>query len=147
MYRFRTVCTFVSLLALTLVGEWRAHADYSNTVMSLNPAGYWPLNETSPTPQAEVATNLGSLGALANAYYLGASNNAVNHTIAGALTDGDQAAMFVSGASSCLAIPRTTLGLVIRPPFSVECWVYQTNSTSGLGLVACGRNSDLASSV
>jgi hypothetical protein len=129
------------------VGGWHAHADYSNTVMSFSPAGYWPLNETSSTPQAEVATNLGSLGALGNAYYLGSSNNAVNHTIPGALTDGDQAAMFVAGPSPCLGIPRTTSGLVIQPPFSVECWVYQTNSTSGLGIVACGRNSDLASSV
>ena len=144
MYKLRIG---VASILLAMLAGWEARADYSSTILSFNPAGYWPLNETSPTPQAEVATNLGSLGALANAYYLGASNNAVNHTIAGALTDGDQAAMFVSGASSCLAIPRTTLGLVIRPPFSVECWVYQTNSTSGLGLVACGRNSDLASSV
>src|SRR6266481_8892888 len=119
----------VASILLAMLAGWEARADYSSTILSFNPAGYWPLNETSPTPQAEVATNLGSLGASANAYYLGASNNAVNHTISGALTDGDQAAMFVSGASSCLAIPRTTLGLVIRPPFSVECWVYQTNST------------------
>ncbi len=38
---------------------------YSNAVISLNPVGYWPLNETTAPPQPIdlVAQNLGSLGA------------------------------------------------------------------------------------
>ena len=41
----------------------RAMADYSNTVMSLSPLGYWRLNETN-LPPADVATNSGTLGGL-----------------------------------------------------------------------------------
>jgi hypothetical protein len=132
---------------LAVLASSTAVADYATTVLSLNPAGYWKLNETLPTPQAEVATNLGTLGPAGNAYYLGLGPNAVQHNVAGATSDGDNAARF-NGATSCMmAIPRTGSGLVIRPPFSVECWVYETNSTTGLGLVAAGRNHDLASSV
>jgi hypothetical protein len=138
---------FLTTLAMcvTLTAATAVRADYSSTIQSFNPAGYWPLNETTATPQAEVATNLGTLGPLANAYYLGFGSGAVDHTIPGALTDGDTAALFNGAASCSMAIPRLSPGLVINPPFSVECWVYQTNSTTSLGLVAGGRNSDLAS--
>ncbi len=46
---------------------------YSNAVMGLNPAGYWPLNETTQPPapfaQTIVARNIGSLGAAGNGFY------------------------------------------------------------------------------
>src|SRR5579862_6136798 len=46
---------------------------YSNAVMGLNPAGYWPLNETAQPPQVLnlTATNSGSAGAAGNGYYGG----------------------------------------------------------------------------
>ncbi|HNQ90260.1 MAG TPA: hypothetical protein PKM73_16710 [Verrucomicrobiota bacterium] len=49
-----------------------AQADYSNTVASLNPVGYWRLNEpVSPTPNYALGTaiNYGTLGASANGTY------------------------------------------------------------------------------
>jgi hypothetical protein len=49
-----------------------ARADYSNTVMSLNPVAYWPLNETIPPgPGVITATNLGTLGSAFNATFKG----------------------------------------------------------------------------
>ena len=49
-----------------------ARADYSNTVMSLNPVAYWRLNEpVSPTLNYALgtATNSGSIGGVANGTY------------------------------------------------------------------------------
>src|ERR1700739_3872078 len=47
---------------------------YSNAVMGLNPAAYWPLDETvqppQPSPLLEItATNSGTLGAAADGFY------------------------------------------------------------------------------
>src|SRR5574341_889105 len=48
-------------------------ADYSATVLSHNPLAYYRLNETTPTPVPDVATNSGTLGAAAVGYYAGSS--------------------------------------------------------------------------
>ncbi len=48
-----------------LLATVAARADYSNTVMTLNPIGYWPLSETVAPPDdttAPPAHNLGTLG-------------------------------------------------------------------------------------
>ena len=42
------------LTLLVLLNGLSARGDYSNTVMSLNPVAYWPLNET---PGADVASS------------------------------------------------------------------------------------------
>jgi hypothetical protein len=138
---------------LALWAGQSARADYASTVLALNPAAYWKLNETAPTPMADVATNLGTLGALGNGYYLGlGGTNLVvrdNTTYGPApgVFDNDASAVFNGSSSVGLAIPRTSPNLVIRPPFSVELWVFQTNQVSGQGLIADGHNYDLASGV
>lgn len=40
--------------------------NYGAAILSLQPAGYWPLNETNLPPPADLASNVGSLGLLAN---------------------------------------------------------------------------------
>src|SRR5215469_2099064 len=60
-----------SLVIITqlIIPAARAQSAFSNAVMSLNPVAYWPLQETVQPPAAHVEVNLGSLGAVANAYY------------------------------------------------------------------------------
>ena len=41
---------------------------YAGTLLSFHPAAYWPLNETNVPPAADVATNAGSLGFIANGF-------------------------------------------------------------------------------
>ena len=56
------------LLALSALSA--AAADYSSTILSQAPVGYWRLNETvQPQPVFDVATNLGTLGAAENGQY------------------------------------------------------------------------------
>jgi len=65
--RFLHQAAAAGLLALAAVLP--AQADYSNTVASLNPVGYWRLNEpVSPTLNYALgtATNYGSIGAVVN---------------------------------------------------------------------------------
>ena len=47
-----------------------AAADYSGTVLSQGPVGYWPLNETVQPPASKPAANAGSLGTTGNGQYL-----------------------------------------------------------------------------
>ena len=68
--KFLLAASATGLLALAAVLP--AQADYSNTVMSLNPVAYWRLNEpVAPALNygSGTATNLGSLGAVANGVY------------------------------------------------------------------------------
>ncbi len=132
-----SIRSLLSVLAIAL-STTGAQADYSSTVLSLNPTGYWPLNETNHTPAAYIATNSGSLGTLGNGYY----NNAYypdgtgfdlktlfTGPVAGATSDGNAAAQFNGGAnnddnSGYVLIPDVNHGLdtgII--PFSAEAWV------------------------
>src|SRR5512136_1728459 len=75
---------------LALAAVLPARADYSNTVMSLGPVGYWRLNDATPVP-LDTATNLGTLGASVNCPYGGG----VEHGLTGAIVgDGDTATHF-----------------------------------------------------
>src|SRR5579883_1857627 len=59
---------------LAITGALTARADYSSTVLSQQPVGYWRLNETTPPPVPPVlATNIGSVGAGGNGVYVSAN--------------------------------------------------------------------------
>ncbi len=129
---------------LSVVTSW---ADYSNTVISLNPVAYWPLNETVQPPPAYVATNSGTLGALGDGYYetwYAPSGNGYTNTMAwtgpvpGATSDGDGAANFNGDGNRYIQIPHTSPATIIQPPFSVECWTIATNSGDWENLVGAG---------
>jgi hypothetical protein len=116
------------LLALTALLP--ARADYSSTVESFNPAAYWRLNETTPVPPGDVATNLGSAGAAAWGLYF----NGATHGVPGAMA-GSTAAQFASGA--WVRVPNSA-ALNPNPPFSVEFWI---NPNPAAGVLTCPLSS------
>jgi hypothetical protein len=65
---FKTSPRVVASLLLSLCAGSSLGADFSNTVASLNPAGYWRLSEATAVPPPNVARNFGSLGDVANGY-------------------------------------------------------------------------------
>ena len=73
----RTLLTRAIALAVVIAIGSVVHGQptnaYFRAVTNLDPAGYWPLNETVHPPApflfSNVAVNLGSLGAQANGYY------------------------------------------------------------------------------
>ncbi|MGH7977862.1 MAG: LamG-like jellyroll fold domain-containing protein, partial [Limisphaerales bacterium] len=112
---------------------------YSNAVMGLNPAGYWPLNESAQPQQILnlTATNSGTTGAAGDGYY-GAwyqqsgnqwylTNNIV--TEAGPIAGADVAMNCQHSApGQYIILPRNTNGVpnaavTITAPFSIEAWV------------------------
>lgn len=137
-----------AVLALT-AGPAAQAQTYSNAVMDLNPAGYWPLNETTPPPQPLdlTAANIGSLGAAGNGYY-GAwyqpsgstwyiTNNIAQTNGITFASDGDQALFCQQQAGQYVIVPRNTNGVpnpavTIAPPFTIETWalIGATNSAS-----------------
>lgn len=120
---------------------------YSNAVMQLNPAGYWPLSETAQPPQVLnlTATNSGSAGAAGNGYYGGwyqpsgnqwyLTNNIV--TEPGPIAGADTALNCQKTQGQYIILPRRTNGVAnaavtIKAPFSIEAWVNLSTITSGL---------------
>ncbi|HVM46736.1 MAG TPA: DUF2341 domain-containing protein [Candidatus Acidoferrum sp.] len=134
--------------SLVLLGGTAARAQtYSNAVMALNPAAYWPLSENVATPGLYVATNSGTLGATGNGYYetwyqpFGGTallpTNVIQH-VPGITADGDMA-MQQSLIGQHVVIPRVLNGvsnaaITITPPFSIEVWVYPTNGSAVGGI-------------
>ena len=109
----------IGFLAAALPG----FADYSSTMNSFNPVGYWRLNETTQPPAGDIAANSGSLGQSATGYYL----SGATHPVTGAMT-GSDAAGFASGA--LVRVPYAA-SLNPMPPFTVEYWLY-ANDTAAL---------------
>src|SRR4029077_9694376 len=58
----------------TVILAWCAglavKADYTNTVLSQGPVGYWRLNETAQPTTPRPAADIGSLGTAADGQYL-----------------------------------------------------------------------------
>src|SRR5579862_6573034 len=115
----------------------RAHAQsYSNAVMALNPAAYWPLTESvRPTsPLNLTASNLGSLGSAANGSYgawyqpSGTTWYVTNNIVQTNSLIADGKTMLCQVApGQYVVVPRNSNGtpnpsLTIVPPFSVEAW-------------------------
>ncbi|HWD21024.1 MAG TPA: DUF2341 domain-containing protein [Verrucomicrobiae bacterium] len=139
--------------ALTFVAGLtvQAQSPYSQAVTSLNPVGYWPLNETvqppQPFAQSLVASNLGSLGAAGSGYY-GAwyqpsgntwylTNNIMQVPAVTAPFD-NSVAMVCGGPGQYVIVPRNTNGvanpaITLNPPFSIETWLKIGRTTSALG--------------
>lgn len=121
-----TVSTFASVPQLTNA--------YAAGILALNPAGYWPLQETNAPAAVTMETNYGTLGAVGNAYY--AATNAADVTLEqpGALTasgDNDPCVYFPGTTTtyldSFLFVPRKVSALTLRPPLTLEAWVNAAN--------------------
>ena len=132
----------------TLTSIAQLNAGYATNILSLNPVGYWPLQETNTPAPATIETNYGLLGKQGNAYYAVTNPNppAVTFNQSGALTgSGDNdPAVFFSGYSpsgpagatnqqSYAFVPRATSALTIVPPFSAECWIFANGTGTEFG--------------
>ncbi len=141
----------VAAAALSLAATFIANAQtYSNTVISLSPVGYWPLNEGTPPPQPInlTAQNLGSLGAAGNGYY-GAwyqpsgttwylTNNIVQAPAVTYTNDGSMGMLCQGAPGQYVIVPRNTncvanAGVTLNPPFSIEAWLKIGTTVSALG--------------
>ena len=132
--RFALVCLTLLLLWTLPAG---AQSSYSNAVLNLNPAAYWPLQETAHPPKANIETNVGSLGALANAYYACDISANIVRGFAGATADGNTAVEFAGNNQSLMIVPTTDnrVSLPAGKPFTVEGWRYPTSYNSYVTVV------------
>jgi hypothetical protein len=124
-----------AMITWLATGAVNAQSLYSNAVMSLNPVAYWPLQETTPPPNYDVETNYGSLGSIANVYYI--TTNAWHGQTGAIAGDGDTCARFNAAAGSFAIVPTTDnrVSLSAGRPFTVECWVRPTVQTTTRGII------------
>jgi hypothetical protein len=109
---------------------------YYQAVTNLNPAAYWPLQETVQPPIGDVEVNLGSLGPVANAVY---SSTWATKGFAGAIvSESDTAVNFISTQDGgFLSVPTTDPRVAVPVgPFTVEAWVYPANYNGFVGIVS-----------
>ena len=120
------------LLLLTISSQ--GQSTYSNAVVALNPAGYWPMHEVEPAAQGDIETNYGSLGFLGTGYWpdwvsVGAFRRGYPSGIVG---DPATATYFTntsgSGLTNSLYLPHSSPLTTLNPPFTVECWYFPTNT-------------------
>jgi len=106
---------------------------YAASIRALGPVGYWPLQETIGPAGVMVETNLGSLGAIGNAYYPDTNSPYITLGVPGALAgDNDEAAAFNSGGQTFAFVPRSTPALTLEPPFTLESWFNPANVVYGV---------------
>lgn len=131
-----TVSTFISASQPTNA--------YAAGISQLNPVGYWPMHEVESPAPGDIETNYGTLGILGAAYYPDWTGNYVSFTrqVQGALVnDTDTALHFnynvgalgngVGTWTNEIYIPHTSPLATLNPPFSVECWLLNTNGSVG----------------
>src|ERR1039458_7089478 len=128
----RMLLSSVVTMASVLLGTpavW-ALSPFSMAVTNLNPVAYWPLQETVQPPIADVEPNVGSLGAVANAYYSGTN---LTRGLTGVTTgDSDTAVKCLNANGSWLAVPTTDSRISLPVgPFTVEAWVEPAASANG----------------
>ena len=115
---------------------------YAMAVRALQPAGYWPLQETNAPGSTAMETNLGSLGPLGNAYYPDTNPADVSPGLPGALAaDTDTAVAFNSAAQTFAFVPRTSPALTLTPPFTLETWFNPLTAAYGVILGEGGGTS------
>ena len=105
------------LLTAAILSTTLVRADYSNTVMSLGPVGYYRLSETTPNP-SNIALNSGSAGVAGNGFYV--SDNGTGAQATGLLAgDSDTAYSFGPGFMEVPWSPITDP----QGPFTAEAWI------------------------
>jgi hypothetical protein len=125
--RVKFLLVSVGTILMALAAILPARADYSNTVTSLNPVGYWRLNEpVSPTLDYALGTarNYGSLGSGANGTYYHSSTLQEP----GVLTT--DPCVKLDGVSQYIDVPYSP-ALNTNGPFSVEFWANETVVAAG----------------
>jgi len=120
---------------LAFMAGLTARADYPSVVLGDGPLTYHRFNETTvvPTPYP-MATNLGTLGTVANGADAVAQDPGIVRGVAGVLPD-DTAYNFPGGTNTAVVIPYNAV-LAQSAPFSVEFWAkpkYPGTSTAAWG--------------
>jgi hypothetical protein len=106
---------------------------YATAIRNCNPAGYWPLQETNRPAPVMVETNLGTLGAIGDAYYPNTNSPDITLGVPGALAgDNDSAAAFNSADQIYAFVPRATPALTLVPPFTLEAWFKPQTAVYGV---------------
>src|SRR2546428_9302304 len=83
---------------LTLSGGLTVQAsDFPTTMTGLNPAAWWRLNETTPSPAPNIASNWSTLGAAGNGYVLVQATNGVAGLVG-------KAVHLIGNNSSCVEV-------------------------------------------
>ncbi len=149
--RFLSVLATVTVLCLAAIAV--CAQSYSNAVMSLNPAGYWPMHESESPAPGDSETNYGTLGLFGTGFYPDwASSPAVSlkRQHAGPFTvpgNTDVSVNFthnlITGSTeqftNMLFVPHASPLTTLNPPFSVECWFCPTNLSTGVDIWSqCG---------
>jgi hypothetical protein len=129
------------IVLLVGTATW-AQSPYYTAITNLNPIGYWPMHEVQAAASGDIETNYGTLGILGNGFYpdwaKAADGNRIKRGVPGALAnDSDTAVSFTVAGSppagtftNVLFVPHTSPLTVLKPPFSVECWLYPTNQAN-----------------
>lgn len=115
----------------------RLAGDYFPSVIGLNPLAYWPLNETTPPPASDIATNYGTLGVSGNAAFSAAG---VTHQWSGSgpgLTPDGQPSIFTDGAAGVVTLPYSK-SLSLAAPFTAEAWLLSGNPSGGTQCAMAG---------
>lgn len=113
-------------LGLALLGlACTAQADYPATVQSLNPLGWWRLNEpTQPPVPTHPMTNASTAGSTLNGSYYGVPLLGQPGAMTGSL------APSFNGVSQYAEVPYAAANNPTGP-FTVEFWANLTNDTAG----------------
>jgi len=138
----------LAALALALASTFSpARADYSNTVATLGPVGYWRFNEPAGSPPLNLAVNASTMGSILD----GAIVLDVDKGVAGKV---GQAARFHNPGvaagyqGSKIDVPFNA-ALNKSGPFSVECWVNPAalgTDATGMAILSSMMNDFVASS-
>ncbi|HXC36081.1 MAG TPA: LamG-like jellyroll fold domain-containing protein, partial [Candidatus Acidoferrales bacterium] len=136
--KIKSLKAFALFLTIPLmVTAAKGQSAYSNAVINLKPVAYWPLQETAQPPAADIETNYGSLGPIANGYY--ASDANIEKGLPGAIIgDSDTAVEFTNNSQSFMIVPTTDnrVSLVAGGPITVEAWEFPTANQQFVALVS-----------
>jgi hypothetical protein len=120
---FRSASGLLGLLCLLLGGgaALPARADYSSTLLSQGPVGYWRLDETTPPPPELPAANEGTLGTNADATYFNFPVRGIEGPFAGS------AGLDLNGVNQFIAAHYSTN---LNPSaFTIEAWLRPGTAT------------------
>jgi hypothetical protein len=111
--------------------------NYFQSVVALNPLGYWPLNETAQPPAFQgYAVNIGTAGATDNALY----DAVAFYQDTGALADtnpNDTNFSIVTTGGAISAQVNYNPTLSNKPPFTVEAWLNSGAPTVEAAALSC----------
>ncbi len=100
-------------------------ADYSTTLSALDPVGYWPFNEATPSPALNTVSSATALGPSGTGYFIesldGIDGTKGEPGVIGTSVRFYNAGNVVGYSGSKIDIPHTP-ALNPEPPFTIEFW-------------------------